>query len=418
MSSNIAVESFSKRSEQVSLKSKLRRSQRIHNIKAMALVSPLFLFTLIVFVVPVLMLLMRSIDNPEIQSVWPNTAAAIEHWDGVALPDEKLFYLVSRDIQIAKLNKDLVAVSKRLNYERSGMRSMINRTARKLSKVDLSVEKDIKQKLIKIDSRWGDLSTWNAIKRASPSLTGHYLLAALDYTVNDAGEIVSVSEGKAIYKDIIIRSLWISLVVTLICLIIGYPIAHFIANSDKKWSGFLMIALLLPFWTSLLVRTSAWMVLLQKNGVINTMLMDIGLTTEPFEILYDRPAVYIAMVHLLLPFMVLSLYSVMKSISPVYMKAALSLGAHPIVAFIRVYVPQTLPGVAAGGLLCFILALGYYITPALVGGADDQMISYFIAYYTNKVINWGMASALGVLLMIVSGILFMVYIKLTDTKRI
>ncbi|PMJ99982.1 ABC transporter permease [Vibrio sp. 10N.261.55.A7] len=412
MSSNTAVESYEKSTEQILLKSKLRRSQRLQNIKSMALVSPLFLFTLIVFLVPVLLLLARSIDNPEVQSVWPNTAEAIEQWSGSSLPEDNIFYLVAKDIQTAKKNKDLVAVSKRLNYEMSGMRSMINRTARTLSKVNLSIEKDIKQKLISIDTRWGELATWHAIKRAAPSLTSHYLLAALDYTVNDEGSIVSVTEDKAIYKSIFVRTLWISFVVTFICLIIGYPIAHFIANSEKKWSGILMIALLLPFWTSLLVRTSAWMVLLQKNGVVNTMLMDVSLITQPLDMLYDRPAVYIAMVHLLLPFMVLSLYSVMKSISPVYMKAALSLGAHPVVAFVRVYIPQTLPGVAAGGLLCFILALGYYITPSLVGGADDQMIGYFIAYYTNQVINWGMASALGILLMIVSGILFIIYIKL------
>ena len=160
-----------------------------------------------------------------------------------------------------------------------------------------------------------------------------------------------------------------------------------------------MILVLLPFWTSLLVRTCAWIVLLQSKGVVNDSLLWLGIIDEPLPLIYNRFGVCVAMTHILLPFMILPLYSVMKAISPAYMRAAASLGAPPLTAFLRVYLPQTLPGIGAGCLLVFILALGYYITPALVGGAADQMISYFIALYTTETVNWGMASALGAMLL-------------------
>ncbi len=407
-------------SESIDQSSKIPRdrSQWLKKLKAVALVAPLFLFTLSVFVVPVIMLLVRSVDNPELQATWPKTVNALQQWEAKALPDAKTFSLLVIEIKQSRVDKTLFKVSKRLNYELSGMRSLINRTGRKLARIELGTPEVVKQQLLDIDPRWGEIHTWQAIKRASPVITSHYLLAATDLRLNDAGEIVAASEYQAIYIDILLRTLWIAFVVTMLCLILGFPLAHLMANAPSKWTGWLMIGLLLPFWTSLLVRTSAWMVLLQKNGVLNSILLDIGVISEPLALLYDRPATFIAMTHLLLPFMVLSLYSVMKSISPVYMRAALSLGAHPVVAFIKVYIPQTLPGVAAGGLLCFILALGYYITPALVGGADDQMLSYFIAYYTNQAINWGMASALGVVLLLISGLLFVVYIRLSNSNSL
>jgi len=174
---------------------------------------------------------------------------------------------------------------------------------------------------------------------------------------------------------------------------------------------------LLPFWTSLLVRTVAWVVLLQKEGVLNSMLLSLSIVNEPLKMIYNRFAVYVAMIHVLLPFMVLPLYSVMRSISPTYLRAASSLGATPWTAFRRVYMPQTLPGIAAGCLMVFIQALGYYITPALVGGADDQMISYFIAFYASKTVNWGMAAALSIMLLASTLVLYAVYNRLIGVDR-
>jgi len=178
----------------------------------------------------------------------------------------------------------------------------------------------------------------------------------------------------------------------------------------------LMILVLVPFWTSILVRVAAWIVLLQSNGLVNRSLMGLGLIDEPLALLFNRLGVIIAMVHILLPFMVLPLYSVMKSIPGTYLRAAVSLGSSPLGAFFRVYVPQTYPGIGAGGLLVFILSIGYYVTPALLGGADDQMLSYYIAQYTNVNVNWGMACALGGVLLAATLVLYALYRRVVKSE--
>jgi putative spermidine/putrescine transport system permease protein len=177
-----------------------------------------------------------------------------------------------------------------------------------------------------------------------------------------------------------------------------------------------MVLVLIPFWTSVLVRVAAWIVLLQSEGLVNKALIGAGLIDQPFALLFNRVGVYISMTHILLPFMILPLYSVMKSVPPTYQRAAVSLGSHPFAAFWRVYVPQTYPGIGAGVLLVFILAIGYYITPALLGGPNDQMVSYYIAYFTNVTINWGMACALGALLLAATLVLYVIYGRFTRSN--
>jgi putative spermidine/putrescine transport system permease protein len=171
-----------------------------------------------------------------------------------------------------------------------------------------------------------------------------------------------------------------------------------------------------PFWTSILVRVAAWIVLLQSEGLVNRALMGLGVIDHPLALLFNRLGVVIAMVHILLPFMILPLYSVMKSVPPTFLRAAVSLGSAPMAAFFRVYVPQTYPGIGAGALLVFILAIGYYVTPALLGGPEDQMLSYYIAQYTNVNINWGMACALGALLLAATLVLYALYRRIVKTE--
>ncbi|HAB63137.1 MAG TPA: polyamine ABC transporter substrate-binding protein, partial [Pseudomonas sp.] len=162
----------------------------------------------------------------------------------------------------------------------------------------------------------------------------------------------------------------------------------------------------------------AWMGILSSNGILNGLLQGLGLIDEPLQLVFNRAGVYIAMVHILLPFMILPIYSVMKNISPSYMRAAISLGCHPFASFWRVYFPQTLAGVGAGCLLVFIISIGYYITPALLGSPNDQMVSYFVAFYTNTTINWGMATALGGLLLLATMLLYVVYSWLVGASRL
>jgi putative spermidine/putrescine transport system permease protein len=274
------------------------------------------------------------------------------------------------------------------------------------------------QTLAAIDPTWGEPPIWLALQRSATPYTDVYLLAAVDLERDHAGNIVSVPPEQAIYRTVLLRTLWISGIVTLACLVLGYPLAYRLATLPEGTANLLMILVLLPFWTSLLVRTASWIVLLQREGPINEALQWLGLINEPLALVYNRIGVYIAMTHVLLPFMVLPLYSVMRGIPPNYVRAALSLGARPTTAFARVYLPMSMPGVAAGCLLVFILAIGYYITPALVGGQADQMISYFVAFFTLQTVNWGMAAALGTVLLAGTVVLYLIYARLVGIDRL
>jgi len=288
-----------------------------------------------------------------------------------------------------------------------------NRVAR--LKTDPSSYRDV---VIAIDKRWGNLRYWSAVKQAARPYTDFYLLAAVDFERDRSGSISRVPAERALYTKVFGRTFWMSMVVTIWCLLLGYPVAWMLAGLPARRSNLLMILVLLPFWTSLLVRTASWIIVLQKEGIINKILMWTHITSAPLELVFNRFGVYVAMVHILLPFMILPLYSVMKNIPPSLMRAAASLGANPITAFFKVYLPQSVPGISAGCLLVFILAIGYYITPALVGGPKDQMLSYFIAFFTNNTINWGMASGLAVLLLSATVVLYVVFNRFIGIERL
>ncbi len=399
-----------------SLKQKLARAERFNRLKSKALILPLLVFLLLTFIVPIVALLWRSVDNPEVITSLPRTVEAIEQWSGKALPGEPVYRAMALDIVAARSQQTLGDLSKRLNMEVAGYRSLINVTARALPFA--SEPESYKAALENLDERWGDPAYWQVVKRNTSSITPYYLLAALDHRVDDLGELASASPDQAIYLDIFVRTFWMSLVITAICLVLAYPLAYLLANLPTRQSNLLMILVLLPFWTSILVRVAAWIVLLQSGGLINSALMSVGIIDEPMQLVFNRSGVYIAMVHIMLPFMILPIYSVMKGISPTYMRAAVSLGCHPFASFWRVYFPQTLAGVGAGCLLVFILSIGYYITPALLGSPNDQMISYFVAFYTNSSINWGMATALGGLLLGATLVLYVVYSWLVGASKL
>jgi putative spermidine/putrescine transport system permease protein len=196
-------------------------------------------------------------------------------------------------------------------------------------------------------------------------------------------------------------------------------VAHLLAVLPLSKSSLLMILVLLPFWTSLLVRTTAWIVLLQEQGIVNNALVGLGLLSDEnrLSMMYNMTGTIVAMTHVLLPFMILPLYSVMKVIPPSYVRAARSLGATSWTTFRRIYLPQTLPGIGAGSLLVFILAVGYYITPALVGGADGQLISNLISFHMSKS-NWSLAAALAAMLLIAILALYWIYDRLIGIDRL
>ncbi|MFO1162212.1 MAG: ABC transporter permease [Reyranellaceae bacterium] len=393
----------------LALKASLRRVERRQSLLAFALVMPLLLFLLVNFVLPIGLMLYRSIDDPEVRTALPHTAAALDAWDGRGQPPAVIATLLVDELGKANDSGDLSRAANRVNYDINGLRSLVMKTARNLP---TPADGEPAQALAALDARWGEPETWAALKRATGPTTSFYLLGALDLKRTATGEIQAMDAERAIFLKVVARTLWIGFWVTVFCLLLGYPVAYLLATAPTSVANLLMILVLLPFWTSLLVRTTAWVVLLQKDGPVNGLLQWLGLIDQPLRLIFNRVGVYVAITHVLLPFMILPLYSVMKGIPSTTLRAAVSLGAHPFVAFARVYLPQTLPGITAGTLLVFISAIGYYVTPALIGGADDQMLSYFIAFYTNETTNWGMAAALGGVLLVITALLYAVFSRL------
>ncbi|KGS87705.1 binding--dependent transport system inner membrane component family protein [Burkholderia pseudomallei MSHR7500] len=387
---------------------------------ALLLVAPLAIFLLLVFVVPIGALLTRAVQNPEIATALPRTVAALSNWDRKAAPADAAYAALAADLTQIADGEAMGALARRLNTEIPGYRSLVAKTARAMpltgdANAPLATAQT-RAKLIELDERWGDAAYWQAIAKNGGRYSPFYLLAALDHKQDGFGSIVPADPDQSIYLAVFGRTLLIGFAVTLFALALGYPLAYWISTLPERRANLAMILVLIPFWTSVLVRVAAWIVLLQSEGLVNRALIDTGLISQPLALLFNRVGVYISMTHILLPFMILPLYSVMKSIPPSYQRAAVSLGSHPFAAFWRVYVPQTYPGVGAGALLVFILAIGYYITPALLGGPNDQMVSYYVAYFTNVTINWGMACALGGLLLAATLVLYAIYGRFTRSQ--
>jgi len=221
-----------------------------------------------------------------------------------------------------------------------------------------------------------------------------------------------------VYLEVILMTFRLSLLVTAISLFIGYPLAYFLSHIDHKISQILMIFVVLPFWTSILVRVYAWMVILGRNGIINSLLMKLGLISTPLNLLFNTFSVTVGMVHFLLPFMVFPLYSTMNGIDKNLVMAAYNLGASPFKAFFKVFLPLSLPGVGAGSLIVFILGIGFFITPSLLGGRGDIVISMLIENQVNVQFNWPFASAIAFVLLIFTLIIFNIANRFLGINRI
>ena len=394
----------------IPLKRALAKALRRDKMKSLALVAPLFLFITLSFLVPIADMLWRGIEDPIVSSYLPRTVDELEKWDATSgeLPDESTYTALVEDIKEGAPDKLITRVGKRLNYELPGMNSLFRKSQRRIPRFDEGPYKDA---VIKVDKKWGQIETWQVIKTFSPALTSGYFWAAIDMQVTPSGEVQLQDEKSRIYLTLFWRTLLLSGFITLMTLILGYPVAFLLATLPLKSSNVLLMLVLLPFWTSLLVRTTSWIALLQTEGIINDILVWFNLVADDNRItmIHNATGTVVAMTHILLPFMILPLYSVMKTIPKSYMRAAVSLGAHPFSAFFKVYAPNTIPGIGAGGILVFILAIGYYITPALVGGTSGTFISNFIAYHVSVSLNWGLAAALGIILLGLVLVLYLLY---------
>ena len=373
------------------LKKSLSRSLRQQKIRALLLISPLLIFILVAFIMPIVSMLSRSVENDLVSQTLPATVSAIQSWDALSgeLPDELVYKAFAQDIQNAAKAKVHTKVALRLNYEKSGIASLFKKTARKAKKWDIETDGPFKEKLIKVHKGWGEVEVWQTIKTHSPRYTSGYFLNAVDMRKTVEGADFQ-PEDKTILIKLFQRTLIMSLIITFSCILLGYPVAWLLANLPMRQANLLMILVLLPFWTSLLVRTSAWKVMLQQQGVINDILVQLSLVSDDARLIMinNEIGTIVAMTHILLPFMILPMYSVMQTIPPSYLRAAKSLGATNWTAFWRVYFPQSIPGIGAGSILVFILAIGYYITPEIVGGTKGVFISNRIAYHILKSLNW------------------------------
>lgn len=380
-----------------------------------ALVLPLAGFLLVFFVVPIGWLLSLSVREAEVPRALPRTLAALQGWQHPQPLPAPMWGAFAQDLVAAREAQTLADAARRLNYEVNGVRSTLMRAARQVSGAEPGQAFDAAF-FEAVDPALASPAFFAAVQRARGPVSAYYLLASLDLQRDESGALQRAPAEQRIYVDVLLRTLGISAAVTLLCLAMGFPVALLITQVSEKAADWLMVLVLLPFWTSLLVRTAAWVVVLQKEGMVNAALMKLGLITEPLTLIYNRTGVLVAMTHVLLPFMILPLYSVLKGIPPHYLRAAASLGAPPATAFVRVYLPLAAPGVAAGSLMVFILALGYYITPALVGGGSDQMLSAFVASYTTETGNWGLAAALGLLMLATTLVLYAVSHRLSGGR--
>ncbi|MFE3837781.1 ABC transporter permease [Pseudogemmobacter sonorensis] len=403
------------------LRAALARAQRRARLKALALVAPLLLFIVVTFIIPIGQMLHRSVYNEsfsihtdlgtgEKTPIMVNLRAWFEANPQGTEPDEAAYAALVADLAHAQGLRANGTIGTRVNYDLPGSRSLFTGAGRSAGRM----EAPFREALLDQDAGWGNPALWAAMRQASSAYTANFFLAALDRTRDLDGAIVSAPSDRQVYVNLYLRTFGLSALITFFCLLLGFPVAHLLATLPLKSSNLLMILVLLPFWTSLLVRTTSWMVLLQGQGVVNNILVSLGIVSDAgrLQMMYNQAGTIIAMTHILLPFMILPLYSVMRTIKPAYVRAARSLGATSWTAFRRVYLPQTLPGIGAGALLTFILAVGYYITPALVGGASGQLISNLIAFHMQNSLNWSLAAALAAILLISVLLLYWVYDRL------
>ena len=356
---------------------------------------------------------------------FPRTAIAWRNWQAFVRsdegPDVDLETMAPYGFTYSALYHDLAALPPErlaalVDSEDAAAAALFEPLAARLPEIDAG---DYREQFVDIDDGWSEIENWQAIRRLSPPITDSYFLASVDAERTASG-IERKAENERVYVLLFARTLLMSAIITISCILLGYPVAYLLATLPTRTSNLLLILVLLPFWTSLLVRTSAWKVLLQQQGVINDILVWVGLIDNAGRLVMinNMTGTIIAMTHILLPFMILPLYSVMQTISPSYVRAAKSMGATDSMAFWKIYFPNTVPGIGAGSILVFILSIGYYITPELVGGTSGVFISNRIAYHISSSLNWGLAAALGTILLVVVLALYWTYDRIVGIDNV
>ena len=398
------------------LKAALATAQARARRRAFLLVVPLLAFVLLSFLIPIGYMLKRSVEHDGFSRSAPSLSAWFAENPDVSAGDvpEAAYAALVQDLALMQVDRTTGLAGTRINYTVPGTISLFKGGARAAA----TLTPPYKEALLALDPMWAAPRLWMAMQSAASPYTTEFYHVAADRKLTDDGWVRG-GDKERIYLYLFFKTFLVSAIITALCLLLAFPVAHLLAVLPMAKSSLLMILVLLPFWTSLLVRTSAWIALLQEQGVVNDMLVGLGLIGDDqrLTMMYNLTGTIVAMTHVLLPFMILPLYSVMRTIPPSYARAARSLGATSWTTFRRIYLPQTLPGIAAGSLLVFILAVGYYITPALVGGADGQLISNLISFHMSKS-NWSLAAAIAAMLLAAILLLYWVYDRLIGIDRL
>jgi putative spermidine/putrescine transport system permease protein len=354
-----------------------------HRGLAAALAAPLAALVLLAFAAPLALLLFRAVENTELAAAMPQSAALLRQWDGTRLPPAATQRVVADELQAAAGSDTFGRLTRRANFELTGARTLLLRAARG----DLS------------DPRWAEPDIWLVLRHLSAPATPSYLLRAVDLARAPDGAVAPADER--VFLPVMLRTLGISAAVAAICVVLAWPLAFHIARLPPARARIWLALAMVPFWTSVLVRTAAWFVLLAREGPVNALLVAAGLLDAPAQILFTRTAVLVAMVHMMLPFAVIAIHAALARRDPALSRAAASLGAGPVRRVVSVHWPASLPGVAAGFITVFVVSAGFYVTPALIGGPGDQMMAGFISFFVNQTVNFGMAAALSVVLLAV-----------------
>lgn len=376
---------------------------------------PLLAFLIVFFVIPLGVVFQQAITDRTIGQALPNTLRALETWNGETAPDNSAYAALASDLRELDGRRQVGVLAQRIGHEVTGGQQLLSRTARRIVRQD-EAQAD-RASFVAIDPIWAQPEIWQVIKDGGSSTTALYLKWATGLLVKYDPSGASENQGYD-FPGILARTLLISIMVTAVTVILGYPVAYVIAENPGRLGKGLLLAVLLPFWTSLLVRSMSWVVLLQGNGEVVEILRWLGLLGAEDQILYSRAATIIAMTQIQLPFTILPMLGVMRSIPRTHVRAARSLGAGPIYAHIAVYMPQAAPGIAAGAMITFILCLGFYITPALVGGVNDQMVSFFVARFINEELNWNLAAALSITLLAVTGLAIVFFVRFFNLRSV
>ncbi|WP_250523493.1 MULTISPECIES: ABC transporter permease [unclassified Caballeronia] len=395
-----------------------KKAERAARLKALLFVLPLLLFLVVLFVLPIAEMLARSVDNRLVANAFARTHMALEDWDYKGVPGNEACNAVLADLRDARVGETLGSAVRVLGYSFPGANSLLMKTARRAG---VAMENaNCMEGLASIDSQWAQPGVWSALKSNSSPITSENLLNAFDLRHSIEGGIERQPSDQRLYLQLYARTAEVSLSVTLISLVFAFPLAHLIATVSSKTSGYLLTLVLVPFWTSLLVRTTAWLVILQREGPLLDLLVWLHLVdgTDRPQLAYTTFASLIAMTHIMLPVMVLSLYSVMKGLSKDYVRASLSLGAGPVKTFCNVYIPQVMPGIATGCALVFISTLGFYVTPALVGGSQGQMVGNMIAFHMQSSLNWGLAASLSTALLVAVILVIVVFNRVVGLNKL